>query len=1025
MHRLCVARLPPRRLFATGKPPNPHPEPLPDEFIRLWDDPPPPPERATPPPLDAVIARLAGPPRPQPWSAPPPAPPPRTSRTTLAHAHTLRTLIAAGRTPDALALLRTVPRPPPRLLTHTAVHALLRASDPQRAGALLRALTASPLAPRTRIHARTLATTIRALLRLVPATQYPHDWARTALRPQILVLSGQLVSHPALRTALDIYVAARRLFVRRAAENAAELGRALVAQREWVAAALLVELLVKDYQLLKTLPTLLREAGEGSNDGVAAAARYSESAGPRPGPLPRAALTRRLALLRLEDTRPAIARALAAALTVRMEYVLRVGMGDEVEGQPASRSHPNSADGDSDSDTQQDDRSTNVNANPPPSARKPHSPARAKHHAQTALQALAALGALVDARQLPWGGVGGWIACVGLVNPPSLARLSAYVPAPPVPLSQASSPPTPTPAPVFPPFSPASSPDAPSASTSPSPPFPASPPPSAPTPSPPPTAWRNPPPALLPTRAPGPVPPMRVPARAYLRGVLEAYARALPRTPHFFSLAEPRAGFVGAGWVRRGLVHRRVRVPESEDVLGAREERDNEKQSDDEEPRPRLTHARPADMPVGMYEDAGWEYLGAVEEDEMSTSERKKAVREARRRARQAREREEGAMAGGVYGGEEDEQRWDSDGEEEGDEDGEEGDDAYKEGGVYGKEGDHEMQGRGRERRRGKPRGRELLPPADPAEAADDSLMPPPTMATYEELLRVFLRRAPGGLYAAEGVPSWAEQGDRAELGAQEEQWGERGEQDWGAAMAMAGDATGGAAAAHYHAPRSPNNPDPGAAYPAHPLDFKGAPPPPPLPPPARARAPPPAGEKHRTALARRVLIHMLRERSPPLPPWDSPGLRRLFDRRGRVLAAMGGGLADELARGEAARRREERGRVRAFAEAGGRAYGVSEDGQAYMDAEWEGAAEREGVEGWGVRGERRGGSPYGYGPGPEGRPGGRWKWERYDRTREQRLDTARASTDVDPEERELRVMNRRLGEKTPDLDLEAYYVGR
>ncbi|KAJ6625234.1 hypothetical protein B0H10DRAFT_2430573 [Mycena sp. CBHHK59/15] len=937
------------------KPPNPHPEPLPDEFIRLWDDPPPPPERATPPPLDAVIARLAGPPRPQPWSAPPPAPPPRTSRTTLAHAHTLRTLIAAGRTPDALALLRTVPRPPPRLLTHTACtpsSALptpaRRCSPPRAHRVPARAAHAHPRTHPRHDHPRAPPPRPR---HTVPTRLGAHRAAPADPR-----LSGQLVSHPALRTALDIYVAARRLFVRRAAENAAELGRALVAQREWVAAALLVELLVKDYQLLKTLPTLLREAGEGPRAPA--------------GPLPRAALTRRLALLRLEDTRPAIARALAAALTVRMEYVLRVGMGDEVEGQPASR------------------RPVDERQRQPTPVGAQTALARAREAPrQTALQALAALGALVDARQLPWGGVGGWIACVGLIPPSSRAS-------PPTspPRRYRSPMPRPHPHRHPPQSSPRftrSSPDAPSASTSPSPPFPPSAPPSAPTPSPPPTAWRTPPPRSCPRARWALCRPCASP-RAYLRGVLEAYARALPRTPHFFSLAEPRAGFVGAGWVRRGLVHRRVRVPESENVLGAREESDDAKQSDDNEPRPRLTHARPADMPVGMYEDAGWEYLGAVEEDEMTR-------RSARRRCgRRGGGRGRHGSGGGA----------DSDGEEEGDEDGEEGDDAYKEGGVYGKEGDYEMQGLGRERRRWKPRGRELLPPADPAEAADDSLMPPPTMATYEELLRVFLRRAPGGLYAAEGVPSWAEQGDRAELGAQEEQWGERGEQDWGAAMAMAGDGTGGTAAAHYHAPRSPNNPDPGAAYPAHPLDFKGAPPPPPLPPPARARAPPPAGEKHRTALARRVLMHMLRERSPPLPPGTRPGCGACLIAAGACWRQWAAGSRTSL-HGGAARRREERGAVRAFAEAGGRAYGVSEDGQAYMDAEWEGAAEREGVEGWG------------------GRPGGRWKWERYDRTREQRLDTARASTDVDREERELRVMNRRLGEKTPDMDLEAYYVGR
>jgi hypothetical protein len=121
--------------------------------------------------------------------------------------------------------------------------------------------------------------------------QHKHDFARSTPRPALLVLAPELVSHPALRLATALFVVARRLLVRRRADTVTHLWQTLLAQREWVVAALVLERLAKNYHLRKTLPALLALGrlpdGSGGNTPLS--------------PTARAHLSHRLALLRLED----------------------------------------------------------------------------------------------------------------------------------------------------------------------------------------------------------------------------------------------------------------------------------------------------------------------------------------------------------------------------------------------------------------------------------------------------------------------------------------------------------------------------------------------------------------------------------------------------------------------------------------------------------------------------------------------------------------------------------------------------
>ncbi|KAJ7291691.1 hypothetical protein C8J57DRAFT_1492150 [Mycena rebaudengoi] len=190
-------------------------------------------------------------------------------------ARRLRRLIARADTPAALAPLRDHDGPASRLVLHAAAHAFLRAADAPRAALLLLA-RAAKTAPR--IHSLTLNSALDALLTQVPrGMQHKHDFARSTPR---LVLSPGLVSHPALHLATALFVVARRLL------------------RQWVAAALVLERLAKDYRLRRTPPALLAfgRFPDGSSVHADDGVNYTPLS-----PAARAHLARRLALLRLED----------------------------------------------------------------------------------------------------------------------------------------------------------------------------------------------------------------------------------------------------------------------------------------------------------------------------------------------------------------------------------------------------------------------------------------------------------------------------------------------------------------------------------------------------------------------------------------------------------------------------------------------------------------------------------------------------------------------------------------------------
>ncbi|KAJ6460884.1 hypothetical protein C8R45DRAFT_1028484 [Mycena sanguinolenta] len=608
-------------------------------------------------PLDALVNDLASTHPTVLWPAP------KKTTNVKALAREIRARIVAN-DPAALDLLREIPRPYPALVVHTAVHALLRAKQVSRAGSLLLAFAVERrhTIKEPRIHPVTLAQTLRALLDTVPTTQGRQDRARTALRPSLLVIDAQLVSEPALRTALGLYIKARQLFVHRQKDVTTRLWHTLLNQREWIPAALLFELQVKDYRLRRTLPTLLR----------------TDNPGGRPmNPQERWYLHRRLDHLRREDVRPN--RALFADLCFRIAGVLS-SVTQSTESGLISMNFPF---------TDPDNVPPKpVSTRGPP--KQAHTPQRAWHHARVALQALSILGGLVDARRVPFGDISAWVSAVGSL-PSTLEDIPAY------------------------------------------------------------TLDGH---------------PKRVYARNHLREVLERYATSLPRVPHIYS----EFPFATSGFVRRGL---------------------KDKVLDDAEATPSI---------------------------------------------------------------------------------------------------------------------RQVLP-SDPAEAEDDSLMPPPLMPTYEALLSVFLNagargRAPGALYYY--APEEAMNATKD----QQKRWNEAAQR-----VEASLDASKAnriielvhpveVKVQHYHAPRSPNNPDPlHLRYPTHPLDFDKYPKPPRVASGDHAAAtqlqklgPAPVA-LYRVHVVAKVLEHMMYERSPAMPPWESEAIMQLLQRRADVLRLLIGraGMVKEM----------------------------------------------------------------------------------------------------------------------------------
>ncbi|KAJ7176565.1 hypothetical protein C8R46DRAFT_1076674 [Mycena filopes] len=618
---------------------------LPREFEALVDRRP----RRAALPLDAIVTHTLPPTKPV------------TSQTL---AREIRACIAANDIVAALAILRGVSKPYPRLLAHAAVHALLRV-DADRAGSLLLAFATEPatFVKLPRLHPLTLDKTVKALFRLIPKTQGRQDRARIPQKARILSLDAEMVSEPALRTALALYLRARKLFVPRRKEATFLLWKALLDQREFVPAALFFQLQVMDFQLSKSLPTILH------------------SPDPAAGPLTphdRDYLARRLAVLKTENIRPS--DSLFADLCYRIHGVLsnitrhaESGYAPQHLIETLRRAIVGTVPVSSDRfpDTDPDAMYASTATDEP---RNPLTPARAKHHVRLALQALTILGVLVHTRQIPFPDIARWIYSLPL----SLASEHVYTKINGIPTSVA--------------------------------------------------------------------------ARDHLRDVLEVYASALPRTPHIYSTFH----FDSGGFIRRGLKHLLVK-----------------------------------------HQHKSAELASTID----STDVQFPKIR--------------------------------------------------------------------------------FSPPDDPVEAADDSLMPPPALPTYQALLGVFLNDDRALLYesmssktAATTVVELEPQAPSAGTGTTLDR------DDW---MEMR-------VHQHYHAPRSPNNPNPRIRYPAHPLDFHAYPAPP-VPPVLEPDADIPTSklgggetQRRRAHLAARVITHMMRERNPALPPWQSAQIMRLLARRTEVL---------------------------------------------------------------------------------------------------------------------------------------------
>ncbi|KAJ6561532.1 hypothetical protein DFH09DRAFT_1160181 [Mycena vulgaris] len=409
-----------KRSLATGNAPQ-----LTD-FEASFDEPPQSPARNEVP-LDRIVSGLA-PPATVKW---PNLPPTKDTRTL---AREIRAHIAAKNVEAALAILSSVPEPHSRLLEHAAVHALLRISENRRAGAMLLAFaTPHAMVKLPRMHPTTLSRTILALLSLIPKAQGAHEWIRTAMRPTLMFLNHNTVSDAALRTALALWIQARKLFVPRPKQTTAVLWKTLLAQREWIPAALMFDLQVKDYQLRKTLPTLLRDPDA-----------------PPLTPHDRQNLRRRLAVLRVEQIRGS--RPLFAELCYRIAGVIA-----NVTSRPESgfmspavvAAHRRAAaaqQSEPDDDETYSIRSTRFRDNDPDEAYKQQDsdrneayprgfgappkkkiirPNRAFHHVRVALQALSILGGLIDSRQIAFPDISAWISAVGSL-PPSVSSVPVF-----------------------------------------------------------------------------------------------------------------------------------------------------------------------------------------------------------------------------------------------------------------------------------------------------------------------------------------------------------------------------------------------------------------------------------------------------------------------------------------------------------------------------------------------------------------------------------------------------------------------
>lgn len=375
---------------------------LPPEFEALLDGS----ERLLP--LDAVVNRLA-PRAPVSW----PAAPKRKDAQTLARE--IRASILTNNIVAALAILRDLPQPYPRLVVHATVHALLRVSNAPRAGAMLLSFATERAATKPpRIHPITLAETIKVLLEHVPARQGRQDRVRTASRPNLLNIDPEVVSEPILRTAFALYLQARKLCIPREREVTTLLVDALFSQREWIPAALMFELQVKDYHLRRTLPTVLHG---------------SDLEAPPLTPHDRDHLSRRYDVILREQIR--VSPAMFADLCFRLSGVLASILSTPQSGftPPAvlaaqknaaaarlavSCGYDNTSPSMRFPDTDPDGAYALASDRGPP--KTPLTRQRAQHHARVALQALTILGTLVETRQIPFANISAWINVVGSVS---------------------------------------------------------------------------------------------------------------------------------------------------------------------------------------------------------------------------------------------------------------------------------------------------------------------------------------------------------------------------------------------------------------------------------------------------------------------------------------------------------------------------------------------------------------------------------------------------------------------------------
>ncbi|KAJ7498500.1 hypothetical protein FB451DRAFT_1202109, partial [Mycena latifolia] len=347
-----------------------HEVPLPAEFEALFD-----------------VGRPIAPPVPVSW----PAPPPRKDSLTLARE--LRAHIVADDIPAALAILRNAPHPQPRLLTHAAVHALLRVSDSPRAGALLLAYSsARPLTKPARMHPTTVEKVILALLKRVPKTQEFHEWSRTELRPTLLFLNPHMVSNSALRIRACPLHPSQKLFVRRAKGATALL---------W-----------------KTSTRTARVGRCGPQDIRASRALFED-------------LCFRIGGVIHNITSRPESRYMSPAITAARNRAAEAKqaklLDDEYSVHPTRflDHDPDGAYGYARNEL--DNRypyPTGLSRHQP---KKPLTPKSAQRHLRVALQALTILGALVDSRQVPFADISNWITAVGDL-PPSLSEFHTYAP---------------------------------------------------------------------------------------------------------------------------------------------------------------------------------------------------------------------------------------------------------------------------------------------------------------------------------------------------------------------------------------------------------------------------------------------------------------------------------------------------------------------------------------------------------------------------------------------------------------------